>query len=370
MTDDRPLVDSLAESDILQPMTRLRLQESLAKSQAESYRLVVSLHKLVSQLDQERCRTAKLKTKVRKLRKNYNTEKMNPSSNHPQKDAIKVYCDRCAVLISPASIEVVNDDRPLHPNDSRSTGSSESVSEGSAISIALPSHLQPIKPQSDEPKLDPSIQPSVPPTIETDLNSSVPTLGVNSTKNPVVMPSVNGQNSTASKDAPPSPENDTTKENEKNPVMLDPTTKYTGTIPKIIPVKNPKPENLLDVTSESENSKDDEILRGNGCPKRCHAPSAPTHVEENKSIKRKEPPLRDPSPQLPKPVYSYYRSKPKIGCWNCADPNHRYPSCPKPFLFRFCFHCGLPGYTSLNCPDCDGKEKIEGKDYFRKSRKQ
>lgn len=42
----------------------------------------------------------------------------------------------------------------------------------------------------------------------------------------------------------------------------------------------------------------------------------------------------------------------RAGCWYCGALDHRYPSCPETFTKPFCFHCGLPGFKSGNCPGC------------------
>lgn len=100
-------------------------------------------------------------------------------------------------------------------------------------------------------------------------------------------------------------------------------------------------------------------------------------TEKSKSLKRKgttslvmsNPSSSSNSRVLRAPIKSKFIAPPKQGCWNCLQMGHRYPSCPHPFRFPFCFHCGYLGRKSTECPNCNGKDLIEGLDYHRKTKK-
>lgn len=44
---------------------------------------------------------------------------------------------------------------------------------------------------------------------------------------------------------------------------------------------------------------------------------------------------------------------PKVVCWNCKRPGHRFSHCPEP-RDRFCYRCGKPGVVVSTCPKCSG----------------
>ena len=42
--------------------------------------------------------------------------------------------------------------------------------------------------------------------------------------------------------------------------------------------------------------------------------------------------------------------KPRPGCWNCGDLEHRFNACEAPFPRPFCFACGEKGFIADHCP--------------------
>lgn len=72
-------------------------------------------------------------------------------------------------------------------------------------------------------------------------------------------------------------------------------------------------------------------------------------IEEN--VPKKDLAVAIPS-RVPKPSGSR-----KLGCWNCFSAEHYYPACPHPFDRRFCFHCGLDGFKTYECPNCQDEPK-------------
>ncbi|XP_033219528.1 uncharacterized protein LOC117174481 [Belonocnema kinseyi] len=62
--------------------------------------------------------------------------------------------------------------------------------------------------------------------------------------------------------------------------------------------------------------------------------------------------LNIPTPRNINPyTLQFLHSTARYACWNCQEPTHKYPQCQRP-LTVFCFKCGEPGFSSLNCPYC------------------
>ncbi|XP_051164470.1 uncharacterized protein LOC127283556 [Leptopilina boulardi] len=68
------------------------------------------------------------------------------------------------------------------------------------------------------------------------------------------------------------------------------------------------------------------------------------------------------------PSTSHVRVPRKNGCWNCSSMLHKYADCDQPFDRIFCYHCSYEGFITADCPNCDGKQLIEGVHYIRRHR--
>lgn len=133
------------------------------------------------------------------------------------------------------------------------------------------------------------------------------------------------------------------------------------------PRRDPTPPRNSEIAASPSTSNSSENPSSSN-PRRDPSRS-PLRTSDNRTPKRKSPPRRDPPSEADRPIRPRFNTTPRPGCWNCGDPSHRYPACTNLFLHRFCFHCGYSGHTSRSCPNCNGKDLKEGRDYFRKSRK-
>lgn len=304
----------------------------------------------------------------------------------------RIFCARCSAPILPsgsngntgASSDMVIEDQPTSPSSIIVLDTPEPPASSVSDCSTMLSALEPSAPQLASEPHDATVAhfPELPAARdETNL--------------PVPLP--NTASLAGASQAPPLPDDPVPRENEnvveegaqlpvdQIPLPPDnnsasgveiaisvPATKYTGTIKKVPTLR---PPDFGEPSRQQINvapSREENVVQRNEVRephRRATASATPAFAEETKPLKRKDPPRRDPVANRPRLLMPLPRPNPPLGCWNCSDVNHRYPSCPEPFLRRFCFHCGSPGFISTNCPYCDGKNLKEGRDYFRRSRK-
>lgn len=62
----------------------------------------------------------------------------------------------------------------------------------------------------------------------------------------------------------------------------------------------------------------------------------------------------------PVEVEAIDRTRTRLICWNCRKEGHRWIDCPDETRNLYCYSCGAPNVTKLNCVLCKGNAKLSG----------